>query len=171
MNYGTVTALLGDGADNLMTLLMALSSIIAVVAVYRSMLQRMPMLRRLKSLAARREQLKTEMESGKVKRRSRITQHSTTSLQVQDIMAKLRMLRGVVTTMIQTEKYGTPIAAALRVLTAEFRNERMMRAEAKAARLPALMTVPMIIFTLPPLFIVIMGPGACTMMDALGKAG
>ena len=52
----------------------------------------------------------------------------------------LDSVRGVVTTMIQTEKYGTPLASALRVLSAEFRNERMMRAEEKAARLPAIMT-------------------------------
>src|SRR3546814_1613245 len=51
---------------------------------------------------------------------------------------KLDALKGVVTTMIQTEKYGTPLASALRVLSAEFRNERMMRAEEKAARLPAI---------------------------------
>ena len=50
----------------------------------------------------------------------------------------LESVKGVVTTMIQTEKYGTPLASALRVLSAEFRNERMMRAEEKAARLPAL---------------------------------
>jgi tight adherence protein C len=66
----------------------------------------------------------------------------------------LDAIRGVVTTMIQTEKYGTPLASALRVLSAEFRNERMMRAEEKAARLPAIMTVPLILFILPVLFIV-----------------
>ena len=71
----------------------------------------------------------------------------------------LEAVRGVVTTMIQTEKYGTPLASALRVLSAEFRNERMMRAEEKAARLPAIMTVPLILFILPTLFIVILGPG------------
>ncbi|MEP6868732.1 MAG: type II secretion system F family protein, partial [Novosphingobium sp.] len=54
----------------------------------------------------------------------------------------LEAVKGVVTTMIQTERYGTPLASALRVLSAEFRNERMMRAEEKAARLPAIMTVP-----------------------------
>src|SRR3546814_13386631 len=64
---------------------------------------------------------------------------------------KLDALKGVVTTMIQTEKYGTPLASALRVLSAEFRNERMMRAEEKAARLPAIMTVPLILFILPVL--------------------
>ena len=79
----------------------------------------------------------------------------------------LDSVRGVVTTMIQTEKYGTPLASALRVLSAEFRNERMMRAEEKAARLPAIMTIPLILFILPVLFIVILGPAACSINDAL----
>jgi tight adherence protein C len=85
----------------------------------------------------------------------------------------LDQVRGVVTTMIQTEKYGTPLASALRVLSAEFRNERMMRAEEKAARLPAIMTVPLILFILPVLFIVILGPAACSISDAMssGKMG
>ncbi|MDQ3140444.1 MAG: type II secretion system F family protein [Pseudomonadota bacterium] len=81
----------------------------------------------------------------------------------------LEAVRGVVTTMIQTEKYGTPLASALRVLSAEFRNERMMRAEEKAARLPALMTVPLILFILPVLFIVILGPAACAISDSFIK--
>ncbi len=78
----------------------------------------------------------------------------------------LEAVRGVVTTMIQTEKYGTPLASALRVLSAEFRNERMMRAEEKAARLPAIMTVPLILFILPTLFIVILGPASCSISDS-----
>jgi tight adherence protein C len=78
----------------------------------------------------------------------------------------LEAVRGVVTTMIQTEKYGTPLASALRVLSAEFRNDRMMRAEEKAARLPAIMTVPLILFILPTLFIVILGPAACSIKDS-----
>lgn len=78
----------------------------------------------------------------------------------------LDAVKGVVTTMVQTEKYGTPLASALRVLSAEFRNERMMRAEEKAARLPAIMTVPLILFILPTLFIVILGPAACSISDA-----
>ena len=76
----------------------------------------------------------------------------------------LEALRGVVTTMIQTEKYGTPLAS---VLSAEFRHERMMRAEAKAARLPAIMTVPLILFILPTLFVVILGPAACSISRSL----
>jgi tight adherence protein C len=78
----------------------------------------------------------------------------------------LDAVKGVVTTMIQTEKYGTPLASALRVLSGEFRNERMMRAEEKAARLPAIMTIPLILFILPTLFIVILGPAACSISDA-----
>jgi tight adherence protein C len=64
---------------------------------------------------------------------------------------------------------GTPLASALRVLSAEFRNERMMRAEEKAARLPAIMTLPLILFILPTLFIVILGPAACSIGDAFSK--
>ena len=81
----------------------------------------------------------------------------------------LEAVKGVVTTMIQTERYGTPLASALRVLSAEFRNERMMRAEEKAARLPAIMTVPLILFILPVLFIVILGPAGCSIADAFAS--
>jgi len=79
----------------------------------------------------------------------------------------LDAVKGVTTTMVQTEKYGTPLASALRVLSAEFRNERMMRAEEKSARLPAIMTVPLICFILPVLFVVILGPAACSIKDAM----
>ena len=70
----------------------------------------------------------------------------------------LKEIKGIVTVLIQTEKYGTPISQALRVLSSEFRQTRMMRAEAKAAKLPALMTLPMILFILPTVFIVILTP-------------
>jgi tight adherence protein C len=83
----------------------------------------------------------------------------------------LDSVKGVVTTMIQTERYGTPLASALRVLSAEFRNERMMRAEEKAARLPAIMTIPLILFILPVLFVVILGPAACSISDAFSGGG
>jgi tight adherence protein C len=67
-------------------------------------------------------------------------------------------IRGITGVLVQTEKYGTPIAQALRALASEFREQRMLRAEQKAARLPAIMTVPMIIFILPTLFIVVLAP-------------
>jgi len=78
-------------------------------------------------------------------------------------------IRGVVNALIQSDKYGTPLAQSLRVLSHEFREERMLRAEEKAARLPAMLTVPMIIFILPPLFIVLIGPAILRVIDALGK--
>ena len=79
----------------------------------------------------------------------------------------LESVKGLVSTMIQTEKYGTPLASSLRVLAGEFRNERLMRAEEKAARLPATMTVPLILFILPVLFVVILGPATCDISDQL----
>ena len=67
-------------------------------------------------------------------------------------------VRALTSILIQTEKYGTPLSQALRVLSKEFRQQRMLAAETKAARLPALMTVPMILFILPTLFIVVISP-------------
>lgn len=80
----------------------------------------------------------------------------------------LTVLRGMVGTLLQAERYGTPLAQSLRVLSAESREERAMKAEEKAARLPALLTVPMIVFILPPLFVVLIGPAILRTMDALG---
>lgn len=77
----------------------------------------------------------------------------------------LPALRGVVTTLVQSERYGTPLATSLRVLSAEFRNERLMKAEEKAARLPAILTVPLILFILPTLFVVLLGPATCRVVD------
>ena len=81
----------------------------------------------------------------------------------------LASVRGVVNTLTQTEKYGTPLAQSLRVLAAEFRNDRMMKAEEKAARLPAIMTVPLILFIMPSLFVVLIGPGVLRVIDAFGR--
>jgi tight adherence protein C len=78
-------------------------------------------------------------------------------------------IRGVVNTLTQTEKYGTPLSQSLRVLSAEFREQRMLRAEEKAARLPATLTVPMIVFILPTLFIVLAGPAVLSVYDNLIK--
>jgi tight adherence protein C len=70
----------------------------------------------------------------------------------------LESVKGVVTALIQSERYGTPIGQALRVLAQESRDMRMAEAEKKAAGLPPKLTVPMILFFLPVLFIVILGP-------------
>lgn len=75
-------------------------------------------------------------------------------------------VRSMVNVLLQTEKYGTPIAQALRVLSREFRTQRMLRAEQKAAKLPAIMTVPMIVFILPTLFVIVLTPAMLGVMDA-----
>ena len=67
-------------------------------------------------------------------------------------------VKAVATALNQAEKYGTPMGTALRVAANENREARMQEAERKAASLPAKLTVPMIVFFLPCLFIVIMGP-------------
>jgi tight adherence protein C len=77
----------------------------------------------------------------------------------------LASVRGVVNTLLQTAKFGTPLAQSLRVLAAEYREARITRAEEKAARLPAMLTVPMILFILPTLFIVLLGPATLNIID------
>src|SRR5665213_3463161 len=67
-------------------------------------------------------------------------------------------VRQIVTVLIQAERYGTPLGSALRVVSQESRDNRLMEAEKKAAALPPKLTVPMIIFFLPVLFAVIMTP-------------
>ncbi len=70
-------------------------------------------------------------------------------------------------TLIQTERYGTPLAQSLRALSSELRAERMLKAEEKAAKLPATMTVPMIIFILPATFIILVGPAAINVFHVM----
>jgi tight adherence protein C len=67
-------------------------------------------------------------------------------------------IKSVCIAMIQSEKYGTPVGTALRVMAKENRDMRLSAAEKKASALPAQLTVPMILFFLPVLFIVILGP-------------
>jgi tight adherence protein C len=72
----------------------------------------------------------------------------------------LETVRAVVTSLVQSERYGTPLGTALRVLAQENRDARMAEAEKKAAALPPKLTVPMILFFLPVIFVVILGPSA-----------
>lgn len=72
----------------------------------------------------------------------------------------LKGVKAVTTALIQAERYGTPVGAALRTMAKENREIRQSEAEAKAASLPPKLTVPMILFFLPVLFIVILGPAA-----------
>jgi tight adherence protein C len=70
----------------------------------------------------------------------------------------LPIVKSVVTTLVQSIQYGTPLAHSLRVLSAEMRAHRMLEIERKAAQLPVLLTLPLIMFILPCLFIVVAGP-------------
>lgn len=79
--------------------------------------------------------------------------------------APLPSVNAFVNTMIQAERYGTPLARAFKVLSQEQRTERMLKAEEKAGRLPATMTVPMMLFILPALFVVLIGPAVIGIMD------
>lgn len=72
-------------------------------------------------------------------------------------------------TLSQTLRYGTPLGQALRVLAAEMRNERMIRLEERAAKLPALLTVPLIVFILPCLFIILAGPAVIQVLSLFGR--
>jgi tight adherence protein C len=99
----------------------------------------------------------TGVELGFLPERSRALQNLAERVPLQGVMS-------LTNTLIQTEKYGTPLSQALRVLSSEMREERIMAAESKAAKLPATLTIPMILFILPPLFVVLIGPAALKVM-------
>ena len=75
-------------------------------------------------------------------------------------------IESVVNTLGQTERYGTPLGQSFRVLASDFREQRMLKAEAKAARLPAILTVPLVVFILPSLFAVLLGPAVIKSLNA-----
>ncbi len=79
----------------------------------------------------------------------------------------LDSLKRLSTTLVQTMQYGTPLSQALRSLSAEMRTEMLTRFEARAARLPVLLTVPMIVFILPSIFAVVGGPAMLKVLASL----
>lgn len=74
-------------------------------------------------------------------------------------------VKNVMMALMQAERYGTPVGHAIRVMSDDIRDQRMQEAEKKAASLPPKLTVPMIVFFLPVLFFVIMGPAVMQVMD------
>ena len=66
--------------------------------------------------------------------------------------------RSLVVALVQSERFGTSLTDTLRVLSEEFRLQRMANAEAKAARLPVLMTVPLIFLLMPAFMMIVLGP-------------
>ena len=75
-------------------------------------------------------------------------------------------VRSVVTTLAQTMRYGTPLAQALRLVANELRNDSLARLEERANQLPSLMTVPMMIFIMPTIFLIVGGPAVIRILDS-----
>lgn len=80
-------------------------------------------------------------------------------------------VKAVTMALVQAERYGTPLGDALRVMSKENREMRMQAAEKKAAALPAQLTVPMILFFLPVLFLVVLGPAVIKVMRMQAENG
>jgi len=76
-------------------------------------------------------------------------------------------VRSVVTTLSQTLRYGTPLALGLRVVSAELRNDTLVRLEERANQLPSLMTIPMMLFIMPTIFMIVAGPAALQVIDTM----
>jgi tight adherence protein C len=76
-------------------------------------------------------------------------------------------VRTVVTTLSQTLRYGTPLAQGLRVVSGELRNDSLVRLEERANQLPTLMTIPMMVFIMPTIFMIVAGPAALHVIDAM----
>ena len=85
--------------------------------------------------------------------------------------AGIASLNGIVAALNQSIKFGTPLAGSLRMLAAEMRAERLVRFEERAARLPVLLTLPLMAFILPSLLLVIGTPLALRIIDMLGRGG
>jgi tight adherence protein C len=81
----------------------------------------------------------------------------------------LPSIRSIVGTLAQTMRFGTPLAHAMKVVASEMRNDVMMSMEERANKLPALMTVPMIIFILPTIMLILGGPAMLRVLDQLAQ--
>ena len=77
-------------------------------------------------------------------------------------------MRAVVGMMSQSLRFGTPLGQSLRVGAAEMRNDQMTKLEERASRLPALMTIPVMLFIMPTIFLIVGGPAALRLMDTFG---
>ncbi len=97
----------------------------------------------------------------------RIMSDRRVALQNMGTRTGLESLKRLGATLVQTLQYGTPLSQALRTLSAEMRTESLTKFEERAARLPVLLTLPMIIFILPTVFAVVGGPAALKVMASL----
>lgn len=97
----------------------------------------------------------------------RVTSDSRTALFNAGTRTGLEGVKRVALTLAQSLQFGTPLSQALRTLSAEMRQETLTRFEAKAARLPVMLTVPMIVFILPCVFLIVGGPAILQLLDIL----
>jgi tight adherence protein C len=79
----------------------------------------------------------------------------------------LPAVRSLVATLSQAQKYGTSLAQSMRVISAEVRQQRMLSVEERAARIPAMISVPLILFILPSIFLVVAGPAALQVLEMM----
>jgi tight adherence protein C len=111
-----------------------------------------------KTLSNEFKLLSLELRAGKSRREA--LQHLALRCDLDDVSS-------LVTLLIQTDKFGTSVAQALRVYSNSMRTTRQQRAEEQAAKLPVKMIFPMIFFLFPALFVVVLGPGMIRMVKAL----
>jgi tight adherence protein C len=79
----------------------------------------------------------------------------------------IKGMQTVVTALIHSMRYGTPLVQSLRVMASTLRNDALLALEERAGRMPSLMTIPMVLFTLPATFLVLVGPAALRIWDTL----
>ncbi|MBV9734914.1 MAG: type II secretion system F family protein [Acidisphaera sp.] len=97
----------------------------------------------------------------------RVIADSRTALINAGTRTGIENIKRLAATLVQTMQYGTPLSQALRTLSAEMRQETLTRFEEKAARLPVLLTLPMIIFILPCVFMVVGGPAMLQVLKVM----
>jgi tight adherence protein C len=97
-------------------------------------------------------------EFGQTASELRVAADSKVALTNMGIRTGLESVKRMTSMLVQTMQYGTPLSDALRVLSAEMRQEMLIRFETRAARLPVLLTIPMILFILPCIFLIVGGP-------------
>ena len=107
-------------------------------------------------------------EFARVLREMQIGQGRSEALRSMDERTNVDDLKSFVSAMVQADSFGVPIAQVLRIQAREMRVKRRQRAEAKAQQVPVKITVPLIFFILPSLFVAVMGPAVIGMMDGLG---
>lgn len=107
-------------------------------------------------------------EFARVLREMQIGQGRAEALRAMADRTTVEDLRAFVGSMVQADAFGVPIAQVLRIQSAEMRVKRRQRAEEKAQQVPVKMTVPLIFFILPTLFVAVMGPAVIGILDSFG---